>query len=92
MYETSLDCALGGATPEVVRRAANRTMRVSAGAPKLQLALAPPDGVAESRSAVSGPADGQPLMVRPSPEAVGRAAHPAAALGAPVGPLHENTV
>src|SRR4051794_38137164 len=66
-------------------------MRVSAGAPKLQPALALPLGVAALSSAVRGPEARQLLSDRPSAVA-GTAAHPAAPLGTPVGPLQEKTV
>jgi hypothetical protein len=93
MYLTSSGNRTPGvATPVVVRWAAKRTMRVSAGAAKVQLALALPDGVVASSSAVSGPPVAHPLATRPSGVGAGNATHPAAPLGTPVGPLQENTV
>src|SRR5919197_4488679 len=79
-------------TPVVWRCAAKRTMVVSVGASKRQLALALPCGADVVRKAESGPPLAQEFVALPSPDGAGAMIHPAAAFGVPVGPLQEKTL
>jgi hypothetical protein len=65
---------------------------VSAGALKVHAALEPPKIEEPVSEALRFPPVAHALVANPWPDATGDAAHPAAAFGRPLGPLHEKTV